>query len=185
MLVALRPTERFNTRNERYWLCRCDCGAEREVNSGRFPEIVSCGCANYSHRSGVELGSPEALWRSRIKKLRQTAKGRGLSFTLSVTKAREVMLGNCHYCDRPPRIPLISGSTILRNTIDRVDSALGYEEDNVVPCCLFCNRGKGAQSATDWETWLDETARNRAARPPPPPPLRVPPGTMFRDMLPD
>ena len=35
-------------------------------------------------------------------------------------------------------------STYVSNGVDRVDSSLGYIEENCVPCCKFCNYAKRA-----------------------------------------
>ena len=45
-LVALCPT-RSNKRGQMYWLCKCDCGNEKEILSTHLlsGKIKSCGCA--------------------------------------------------------------------------------------------------------------------------------------------
>lgn len=44
-LVAIRPVERKNS-NLTYWLCKCDCGKEKEISLGslRRGNSKSCGC---------------------------------------------------------------------------------------------------------------------------------------------
>lgn len=44
-LVAIRPVERKNS-NLTYWLCKCDCGNEKEVALGSLRRglTTSCGC---------------------------------------------------------------------------------------------------------------------------------------------
>ena len=50
---------------------------------------------------------------------------------------------SCHYCGTPGP-----------NGIDRIDSAIGYVEDNCVPCCKHCNYVKGNLSMQDFKAWV-------------------------------
>lgn len=77
-LVVISKTDRRN-HTDRYWLCRCDCGTEKEVlgRSLRQGATQSCGCSRYNDFTGMKRGkltailktgrvinrSPEYLWR--------------------------------------------------------------------------------------------------------------------------
>jgi hypothetical protein len=50
----------------------------------------------------------------------------------------------------------------LYNGIDRIDNARGYERDNIVPCCKFCNRAK---SAMPQKEFIDLVRRIAARHP--------------------
>ena len=53
-LVVLKRSERLGATGERYWLCRCDCGNERDLRASslRSGRAQSCGCY---HREQVTL----------------------------------------------------------------------------------------------------------------------------------
>ena len=61
---------------------------------------------------------------------------------------REIVVKPCRYCGAPPsqlkRITYKSGteSSFLYTGVDRIDNAVGYEPNNVCPCCFVCNRMK-------------------------------------------
>jgi len=73
------------------------------------------------------------------------AKKIGVSWTLAFTEYTHFVSHPCDYCQGP-----------LDETgsgLDRIDSKLGYEYSNVVPCCGQCNRLKGCDlSASDMRT---------------------------------
>jgi 5-methylcytosine-specific restriction endonuclease McrA len=71
------------------------------------------------------------------------ANRRGHSFDLTTERFEALIQQECHYCGNP------AGNAISRhglelhyNGIDRLDSAKGYVEGNVVPCCGHCNKAK-------------------------------------------
>lgn len=47
-VLASAPSRRISNKPRPYWLCRCDCGAEREIiaRSLQTGDAVSCGCYN-------------------------------------------------------------------------------------------------------------------------------------------
>jgi len=57
-----------------------------------------------------------------------------MTFKISYTKFLTYRGRNCFYCD-------VKVETI---GIDRVDSKVGYELNNLVPCCSICNKMKWA-----------------------------------------
>ena len=65
----------------------------------------------------------------------------------------------CHYCNAAPSQSR-SGSksrpqdAVKFNSLDRLDSALGYTIDNVVPCCKICNFAKNTMSVEEFRAWL-------------------------------
>lgn len=61
------------------------------------------------------------------------AKYRGIPFFLTKEEGINLLIGNCTYCGDLPN-PC--------NSIDRVDSSLGYTKDNCVSSCWTCNMMK-------------------------------------------
>lgn len=146
-----------------YWQCVCSCGTTRLVTAATLVKHRSCGCANapYSNRPGPKPKYSTAL-TIRVNGVRESARRRGLIFSLRTAEVIKLFFQNCFYCTRPPAMPLKAGCEILRSTLDRKDSNFGYTTENTVACCLQCNVGKRDLSADAWIAWLDETARLRA-----------------------
>jgi hypothetical protein len=74
----------------------------------------------------------------------------------------------CHYCsckssnfcnkylnDKRSSQAAKDNSNFHYNGLDRVDSSKGHSKDNVVPCCRYCNFGKGKMSLEDWNRWIE------------------------------
>ena len=92
-------------------------------------------------------------------------------FTLTKDEFCNIIQSNCYYCGGEPVLwspyfksngeidkrfigkvdELYMNSTKVKvNGIDRVDSNLGYEINNVVPCCKTCNLMKNVHSENDF-----------------------------------
>ena len=78
---------------------------------------------------------------------------RGLTFELDKETFRKITSSICHYCGAAPaqfyRLKRRS-ETYFYNGIDRVDNSRGYVVDNVVPCCVKCNKMKANMKVTDF-----------------------------------
>lgn len=77
---------------------------------------------------------------------KRNAKHRNWQFNLSEDDFIEISAQPCIYCgeysDTYNNEPF--------NGIDRIDSSIGYEKDNCVPCCATCNRMKMDLKVDDW-----------------------------------
>lgn len=81
----------------------------------------------------------------------------------------------CHYCGDPPSnrfnkyLTKDGKLTNLEvseewaqqayfdyNGLDHVDSSLPHNEDNVVPCCIDCNRAKHNMSLKKFLKWIEK-----------------------------
>jgi hypothetical protein len=75
-------------------------------------------------------------WRNtpkgRYTTYRNGAKFRNMEFNLTEDEFNIYWQVPCHYC----------GSDIDTIGIDRVDSTIGYNMSNIVPCCTICNMMK-------------------------------------------
>lgn len=63
---------------------------------------------------------------------RNNAKQRGIEWNLTKEDFQKYWQVDCHYC----------GDKIETIGIDRVNSLIGYEIDNIIPCCYGCNISK-------------------------------------------
>lgn len=73
---------------------------------------------------------------------------------------------NCTYCQQPPsnlyncskdskfssQYQKDNGNFVY-NGLDRIDSNLPHNIDNVVPCCKYCNYAKRERSIEEFKAW--------------------------------
>jgi len=86
----------------------------------------------------------KALYRNslvaRLASYRCGAKKRGHSFDLTIDEFTSFWQKPCSYC----------GGSIATVGIDRVDSSVGYQINNCVPCCSRCNKMKLDTNEQEW-----------------------------------
>jgi hypothetical protein len=139
-LTAMRPVPKNKGRGVK-WLCKCECGNETIANGGhlRAGKRVSCGCRSQARIFETGINRIYANYKRK-------AKLRGLSFTISREEFGNLVVKNCHYCNREPSNVLKRLKTkklqIEYNGIDRFDPSIGYEPGNLVSCCYYCNHAK-------------------------------------------
>lgn len=71
---------------------------------------------------------------------KSSAKTRKIIFELSFEEFKYFWRKECYYC----------GSQIKTIGLDRVDNKAGYILDNIVPCCIRCNKMKMALNVEDF-----------------------------------
>lgn len=146
------------------WLCKCNCGVEKEYLAGSLStgRTKSCGCLskettaafNIKTKTKTSYDTFSCVWQSYV----QGAKKRSLEFALTKDEFYALSQKNCNYCGlepkqiRSPRLKTKTANYIF-NGIDRVDSAKGYIIENCVPCCKVCNRMK---VDTPLGMWIDK-----------------------------
>jgi hypothetical protein len=85
---------------------------------------------------------------------RKNAKDACRAFDLSRERFAVLTKSECHYCGIPPSQKIASrkGSAepYVYSGIDRLDPALGYVKDNVVPCCHKCNYMKSDLTVSEF-----------------------------------
>lgn len=74
---------------------------------------------------------------SRFGYLKRMAKMRSLSFNISKEHYAFLVSSGCFYCSKQTLGVEMGGG------LDRINNAKGYTEDNVLPCCGFCNKARG------------------------------------------
>ena len=147
----------------RRWQCVCDCGGTAVVETYRLQSgnTRSCGCL---HREAAaercrnrKLPDGAAAFNSLWYDYRYNAKSRGLYFRLSQSDFRRLISQPCSYCGLPPANVYTKhncNGTLVYTGIDRVDNNRGYDLDNCVPCCKFCNGAKSRGSVEELTRWL-------------------------------
>ena len=87
--------------------------------------------------------SPEAKVRYNVLKQNSTKRGKIISISLNeFGKWFDSQSNNCFYCG----IEMVKGQGVRAYnniTIDRINSKKDYSVDNIVLCCVQCNRTKG------------------------------------------
>lgn len=132
-----------------YWRCICECGREtRSSGVSLRSGTKSCKTCGTAPR--------KAVWQQILRLYKSNAKNKNHAFELTTEKFVSLISSNCDYCGRKPHQKLWQGkSSALHlafrwNGIDRVDSAKGYVEGNVVPCCKPCNEMKSDRSREEF-----------------------------------
>jgi hypothetical protein len=151
------------------WIVVCTCGEDKRF--WKYSSIFhqkTCGCGTDSVGYTKEQ---RRMLNSRVHSYKSGANKRGLDWSLSYEEFYELSIGNCAYCDLPPRelnyfenAPSLqkespnrdwSKYTIKFNGVDRVDSNLGYFSDNCVTCCTYCNRAKSDMSFEEFKSHIE------------------------------
>lgn len=132
---------------EYIWLCKCDCGTERNVRGCglRSGKSTSCGCLNKEILSSKLLPDDLSFKRRLFRDYQRNAMNRNYTFALSFNEFVVFLKDNCFYCGAPPlqkSTSDYSSPNFTYNGIDRIDNTLGYELSNSVSCCGTCNRIK-------------------------------------------
>jgi len=82
-------------------------------------------------------------FKGKFASYKSCAKARGHSFDLTEKEFETFWQKDCSYC----------GGGIASVGIDRIDSSVGYQIDNVVSCCSVCNLMKLDHNK---QAWLDK-----------------------------
>ena len=150
-LEVIESTPKRTQSGNYLWVCKCICGTICEVPAGYLTRKKSCGCLRkeahtgtrshfYKHgRIGTVLESYDRYKKKCIN--------RSIEFKLSECEFIEITSRACLYCGDTPSSDY---RNVIRNTVDRVDSSLGYIVENCVPCCPQCNTMKNTYTQDDF-----------------------------------
>lgn len=152
-LTVIKKSEKRGNRDQIFWDCLCSCGKEKSIpcESLKRGHSKSCGC-----KLGffISIAKSRDQWSVRFDLEKRRSKKRNLSFTLTIDEFKAIVKQSCFYCDAKPQQILTRRKDptqhILVNGIDRVDNSKGYELDNCVPCCGFCNVMKSAHTQDEF-----------------------------------
>jgi hypothetical protein len=120
----------------------------------KFNKSKSCyDCRGVVLRSVKEDTTWDYLFH--VVKGRKTSKEKG--FGLTKKHFKKVSQMNCYYCGQEPTIT--SGykewhPKVFSNGLDRVDSSVGYFDDNIVACCKYCNVAKLDRTKEEFLEWI-------------------------------
>ena len=144
--------------NRKIVIVKCSCGVEKKAQyyNLKSGHIKSCGCLKLSGLQTIprkRKPSGEVQFNSIYKEYKNGALNRNLSFNLTEKEFFEITQKDCYYCSIPPyreRKNYRGDDFFIYNGIDRVNNKIGYEINNVEPCCKHCNRAKDTMSKNDF-----------------------------------
>lgn len=129
-------SEEFNQKNELVKKCKI-CGDKELIES--FDNMTNkCSECSQKSKDFCHNRNPRDKIIGKIYNIKKAAKRRLLSFELSDDETIRMIQLPCHYCD--------DNNNDIINSLDRVDSKLGYIKKNCVPCCEQCNLMKHIHS---------------------------------------
>lgn len=161
-IKAEEPTDRYRSDWCRWWICRCDCGNTRAVNTKRLcsakSRVTGCGCMGKKKAFGEA-----AKWQF-FTMVRANAKRRKKSFSLTLEEFLRLTGASCVYCgiewsSEYPTAKRFNG-IYRHNGIDRIDSKIGYVADNCTTACATCNYAKAEMTIKEFSAWIERVHRN-------------------------
>ena len=164
------------------YLCKCDCGKEviikRHFLQNKKSGPKSCGCLTNEQRSKLGLSKrklPPDLTSAKVFYNRTYSDG-----DITFEKFCELSQNNCYYCNSKPSNSYNKyinrdkwsknsdfakeNGTFIYNGLDRIDSTLPHNENNVVPCCIQCNRAKSNKTSDYFKSWIVDVYNNWASK---------------------
>lgn len=174
-LTAISFVKRENKKT--YWLFKCDCGNEKVLSQtnvfGKGIKTKSCGCIPTGVKRNVHktktskfIDNIEATKKDIYRRYKMSAKKRKYIFSLTYTEFIDLIIKNCFYCNSEPnRISKLKSNgnsypDFICHGVDRKDNNKGYEKENCVTCCTFCNRAKNNVEYNVFINWINQIKNN-------------------------
>lgn len=134
------------------WSCLCGCGSiiNASTNDLLVDGVTHCDAdASCNVERHIEQPMPNytTAIRKRYASYALKAYAAGMHFSLSEEGFVSFLLGDCVYCGEQ--------SVNACNGIDRIDSDGGYDIENCVSCCKWCNWAKRDRSYDAFIKWLE------------------------------
>lgn len=136
------------------YLCQCICGKTKTISGSdlRSGHTTSCGC-------GRAVDDP------RVNSAKQIYKRGYNDGNLTFEQFMELTQQNCYYCNATPTnnhndfkigaaVTSQLNGNFNYNGLDRVNSNLVHDFENLVPCCKVCNKAKGERSFDDFKNHI-------------------------------
>jgi hypothetical protein len=138
---------RGKSRNDTIYLCRCDCGREKQVRYSNLMNggTLSCGCLQKELLSKRAKDPLEVAITAKFNSYKGGAKVRNYGWHISKEYFAELIRKSCYFCAASPN-PL--------NGVDRFDNRWSYTIENCVPCCSICNMAKATLTVEQFKDWV-------------------------------
>lgn len=154
---------RVDNKNDRaMFLCKCDCGKFKEIPSKNLKngDAKSCGCSRrkyYPSESSAKL-----VHRSKYS-----------DGNLTFEDFIKLSALNCYYCNLPPSNNRnifkvmksksdysVDNGNFNYNGLDRLNSNLPHNIDNLITACSTCNKAKSDMSVDDFKNFVKNIYEN-------------------------
>jgi hypothetical protein len=162
----------YDTKTHKYY-CQCECGnfTYAQIRHLKAGAHQSCGCLRKTFESRSKrrncLEDGVAPQRHVLRGYKRNAKNRGLKFDIPDGLFFELIKMPCHYCgvigysSAPLTRKFFEEKPFFYNGIDRKDNKIGYEPENCVPCCSFCNYAKLGTPFEEWMDWINRLKNHK------------------------
>lgn len=110
-------------------ICRECAHIEHKIYADKNRDLIRAKQRIYCSKNREKIKLRVNQFNFKFKEYKREAKRRNRSFTLTENQFKLFWQQNCFYCN----------SEIKSIGLDRIDSKLGYEINNIVPCCYICN----------------------------------------------
>ena len=141
----------------------CDCGGSYSIklsntlkNNGNFM-CRQCYAIRDSANFDKHWG-----YKSAYQRIKKDAVAADRVFEIKVDDFRYLCQQNCYYCNSiPSNLITYRGKNsftfryFMYSGLDRLNNDIGYTRQNVVPCCIICNRAKNSMPFKDFIDWLN------------------------------
>lgn len=158
-----------------YWKCQCLCGNIKSIGE---PSLLnnrtkSCGCfkREISIKKIKKVNSEgknktsKSIYHPSITSARKVWHGHYKDGDLSFDDFYKISQLNCYYCNSSPSnkskdnnknssFYVKNNSEFIYSGLDRIDSTKTHNTDNVLPCCLWCNRIKNNLSMGEYKNYI-------------------------------
>lgn len=158
----------YDKHNNRLYKCRCDCGNYVTVRGNALSSgnTKSCGCYSLFVKKSKRLPDNKGVINHIILQYKRHANDRGFSWNLNYDQVKKIIESPCYYCGCEKSNHKVTKNCkegYDHNGIDRIDSSMGYEPNNVVPCCKICNKAKGNMDKDEFIKWAKRVADHSIA----------------------
>lgn len=128
-------------------LCKCECGISKKITIFNLKAGKSRSCGNplcYQEYPS-NIYKAKAIWISRYK-----------DGDLSFKDFYYLSQNSCIYCGVKfsQIITTKDSKKFIYNGLDRINTSLPHNKNNVVPCCYTCNKIKNDRSLSQLNKWL-------------------------------
>lgn len=163
----------FLTMDNTHAYMQCDCGNEFSLkltntikNGGNF---MCRQC--YAERDAANFDTHWG-YKAAYSRVKKDARSAGRVFEIKLEEFRYLCQQNCYYCNsQPSNLITYRGQNsftfryFVYSGLDRINNDVGYTRQNVVPCCIICNRAKNSMPFKEFIDWLNRLTeyRSRAA----------------------
>lgn len=144
---------------------KCDCGEIFSASGTlmRRNKITSCKNCSFTNRSKMSIKTTQNQMVF-AKRVLNRCNTKHIDVAITADEYIEKAKMNCHYCNAEP-MPANGtarlGEGLLKiHGLDRIDSSLGYTNENTVSCCIICNTMKASLSTNEFLLHINKIYKN-------------------------